>query len=73
MRSSGPPTHDRAEEYRRKARACVSAADRVRDEDARIIFLDLAMHWMRLADSSEAPKAQYNLSAVTPRARREQN
>jgi hypothetical protein len=39
-------------------------ADCATDEDARVTFLDLAMHWMRLAEMIQSAKPDYDLPAV---------
>jgi hypothetical protein len=40
----------RASEYREIAQACVKAASRMRDRDARAQLFDLALHWLSFAD-----------------------
>jgi hypothetical protein len=46
----------RKEEYRKTAEACVHATERMRDPKERVIMLEIAKAYMRLADLLPPPK-----------------
>jgi len=45
---------DKAAEYRREARLCLEAAERVSIREDRERLMELARHWLALAEEAEA-------------------
>jgi len=45
----------RAERYSEKAAQCEEAAQRVKDPETRVLYLDLAHQWRQLARQAAAP------------------
>jgi hypothetical protein len=55
-------TRARAVEYRRLAQQCLGLARSVSTEEARVLLVDMATHWLRLAEEQEDESA--NIEAV---------
>jgi hypothetical protein len=60
-------TRARAVEYRRFAQQCLGLARSVSTEEARVLLVDMAVHWLRLAEEQEEES-----TSVEPAAQQQQ-
>jgi hypothetical protein len=48
----------RADEYRRRAQQCIEISGSVTTPGAKVVLLEMAQHWMRLAEQQDRPVQQ---------------